>query len=91
MAKGGSPRDIARHRGDVDITQAVALVAYMSLFFQYAKLRADGRIVWFARHASENFRDGGSFKLIENVHDLAFAAGEDLDYFFHLPIIMLFF
>jgi hypothetical protein len=49
----------------------------MAFFLQDAELRADGRVMGLAGHAGEDFGDGGAFKFVEKVHDLAFAAGED--------------
>jgi len=78
VAEGGAPGDIARNGGDVDVAQAVLFVADVALFFEDAELRADGRVarLGFGGDSGKNVADGSAFQFVENVHDLAFAAGE---------------
>jgi len=44
MAKSGAACHVARHGGNVDVTQAVLLVANVTLFFEHAELGADGGV-----------------------------------------------
>src|SRR5260370_35309965 len=74
----GTPRDVAGNRRKINISQAVLFMADMAFFFEHAKLRADGRIVRLVRESGEDLADRGAIESVENIHDLAFAAGEKL-------------
>ena len=89
MAKSGAPGDIARDSRDVDVAEAVFFVADVAFFFEDTELSADGGIAGRVGELREDLADGGAFELIENVHDLAFAAGEGA--WFGFSCHMLFF
>ena len=76
MAKSGAACHVARHGGNVDVTQAVLLVANVTLFFEHAELGADGGVAELIGELRQDLPDGGALQLIEDVHDLALAAGE---------------
>src|SRR6266704_1034857 len=78
VAERGTPRDVARNCRKINISQAVLFMANMAFFFEHAKLRADGRIVRLVRESGEHLADSGALEPVENIHDLAFAAGESL-------------
>jgi hypothetical protein len=78
MAKSGTPSDVSRDGGDVDVAGTVFLVANLAFSLEHAKLCADSGIVRVAGHSRQDFGHGGAFEFVENVHDLAFAAGKDL-------------
>jgi hypothetical protein len=70
-------------------TFSVLLMKNVTLFFEHAELRADGGIIGLVGELFEDLADGGSFELVENVHNLAFAAGEG--FCFGFSCHMLFF
>jgi len=76
MAKGGAAGDVSGNGWCVDVTQAVFFVADMALLFEDAELGADGGIAGLSGDFCEDLAHGGAFEFVENVHDLAFAAGE---------------
>jgi len=51
-------------------------VAHVPFFFEDAELCADGGITGLIGELSEDLADRGALELVENVHNLAFAAGE---------------
>ena len=76
MAKRGAAGDVARHGGNVDVAEAVLLVANVTFFFEHAELGADGGVAGLIGEFRQDLADGGALQLIEDVHDLALAAGE---------------
>ena len=87
MAKCGAAGDVARDSRGVDIAEAVLFVAHVSFFFEDAELRANGGITGLVGHLSEDLADRGAFELVENVHNLAFAAGEGLCFGFSFHVL----
>src|SRR5260370_34223053 len=86
----GTPRDVAGNRRKINISQAVLFMADMAFFFEHAKLRADGRIVRLVRESGADLADRGALESVENIHDLAFAAGESLRFrFSHLRVLVV--
>ena len=57
-------------------------MADVAFFFEHAKLRTDSRVVQPVRECREHLPDSGSFELVENIHDLAFAASESFGFRF---------
>ncbi len=82
VAKSRAAGDVARHRRGVDVPEAVFFVAHVAFFFENAELGADGGITGLIGELGENLADGGALELIENVHDLAFAAREGVRFGF---------
>ena len=78
MAKRGTAGDVARDSRGVDVAEAVLFVAHVPFFLEDAELRADSGITGLVGELSEDLADRGAFELVENVHNLAFAAGEAL-------------
>ena len=76
MAKRGAAGDVARHGGNVDVAEALLFVADVSFFFEHAKLGADCGVAGFVGEIREDVAHRSALELVENVHDLAFAAGE---------------
>jgi len=87
MAKRGTAGDVARDSRGVNIAEAVLFVAHVPLFFKDAELRADGRITGLVGEFSEDLADRGACELVENVHNLAFAAGEGLCFGFSCHVL----
>src|SRR2546429_4973152 len=75
MAKRGAAGDVARHGGNVDVAEALLFVADVSFFFEQAKLGADCGVAGFVGEIREDVAHRSALELVENVHDLAFAAG----------------
>src|SRR5579859_3694901 len=50
VPKSGAAGDLARHGRNIDVAEAVFLVADVSLLLQDAKLGADGRVAGLASH-----------------------------------------
>jgi hypothetical protein len=75
MAKGGAAGDFAGHDRKVNVAKAVFFVAKMAFFFENPQLSAHGGVVRFVGELGEDLGNGGAFQFVENVHDLAFAAG----------------
>ena len=50
--------------------------ADVSFFFEHAKLGADRGVAGFVGEIREDLAHRSALELVENVHDLAFAAGE---------------
>ena len=78
MAKRGAAGDVARDSRGVDVAEAVLFVAHVPFFLEDAELRADGGIIGLVGKLSEDLADRGALELVENVHNLAFAAREGL-------------
>lgn len=78
MAKSGTAGDVARHRGSVDVTKAVFFVANVALFFEDPELGADRRVAGLVGKFREDLPDRGALELVQDVHDLALAAGKSL-------------
>src|SRR5262249_41650399 len=65
---------VARNRGHIDVSQSFFFVPNMSLRFQYAKLRTDGRVIRFTGQLGHNVVGCGAAESIQDVHDLPFTA-----------------
>ena len=64
-------------RRQVDVAQPVVLVADVAFRFEDAQLRPHRRGVGVAGQIGHHLGGGGAAATVEDVHDLAFAAGED--------------
>jgi hypothetical protein len=80
MAESGTSGDVARNGREIDEPEAMLFVADMAFFFEDAKLRAYGGIVGVVGKRGEDLGDGGALQFVEQIHDLAFAAGERLGF-----------
>jgi hypothetical protein len=89
MAKSGTACHVARHGGNVYVTQAVLLVANVTLFFEHAELGANGGVAGLIGEFRQDLADGGALQLIEDVHDLALAAGEGAWLGLFRPVLFL--
>jgi len=89
MAKRGAAGDVARDSRGVDVAEAVLFVAHVPFFFEDAEWRTNGRITGLAGELSEDLADRGAFEPVEDVHNLAFAAGQGVCFGFSFH--MLFF
>src|SRR5258705_8842302 len=69
----GSP---ARHGRTVHVAKPFFLVSYHAFVFEHAKLSADGRVVRLPGEVAHHFRGRRAAAAIEDVHDLAFTAGQ---------------
>jgi hypothetical protein len=76
VAKGGAAGDVSRNGWGIHVAQAVFFVADVAFLLEDAELSADGGIAGLARDFCQDLADGSTLESIENVHDLAFAAGQ---------------
>jgi hypothetical protein len=76
MAESGSARDVPRHGRNVDVAEAVFFVANVALFFEDTELGANRRVAGLVSKFREDLANRGTLELVENVHDLALAAGK---------------
>ena len=76
MAKGGAAGDLAGYDRKVDVAKIVFFVAKVAFFFENPQLGAHRGVVRLVGKFGEDLGNGGAFKFVENIHDLAFAAGE---------------
>ena len=67
---------VARHHRHVDILQPFLLVPHVAFFFQHAQHGAHGRITGRIRHGLPHLRGRSLTALVEDVHDLPFAAAQ---------------
>jgi len=74
MAESGAASNGTRHGGCVDVAEAVLFMADVALFLEDAELGTHGGIAGLVRKTSENLADRGALELVEDIHDLAFAA-----------------
>lgn len=63
-------------RGDEDVPGPVFFVADMAFCFECRECGPDGRISRRIRKSFHDIGHGGAVGLIENIHDLAFPAGQ---------------
>ena len=69
-------RGVARHGGGVDIAEALLVVPDVPFVFEDAQLRPHGGVVRGAGQRGHALGGRGAADAIQDVHDLALAAGE---------------
>src|SRR5579872_2519604 len=76
MSESGTACNVARNGGSVDVSEAVFFVADVPFLLQHAKLSAHCGVAGLVGKFREHLADRGALEFVENVHDLAFAAGQ---------------
>lgn len=76
MADGGEFRLGGSEIGQEDVLEAFVAMGDVAFLFEGAEEGADGGVGGRIGEGGENFSGGGGAALIEDIHDLTFAAGK---------------